>query len=423
MYDKMIRFILLFLLSINSVSVASSKDELINEIKGILTRVPQGTSIGIIIYNPLNQDTIYAHNHTKPMIPASVTKLFTTATAITTMGGNYSFSTKLFTDDLNTFDGIINGNLYIKGFGNSLFTDNEIIDMVMHLKTLGIREITGDIIGDDSYFDDIYVRDDWIPNERANVKLPPISALVLNRNQSIIQRRVGKRYRNYTRNVKSPPLFAASKLKESLINENILVIGDAKKGTTPENVYNLTESNATITDIISLINKNSDNFLAEVLFKAIGAEASKKQGNSFYSQQAILNFIESNGIYKDGLSIVDGSGISRFDQVTLSAVTGLLEKMYFDLNNFDIFFNSLSIAGVDGTLRSRMKGTHAENNFRGKTGTLNGVTSISGYITTAGGDDLIVGIMFEFKRGGWNFYRDLQDRIIEILSEYDEEKP
>jgi D-alanyl-D-alanine carboxypeptidase len=97
--------------------------------------------------------------------------------------------------------------------------------------------------------------------------------------------------------------------------------------------------------------------------------------------------------------------------------------MYFDINNFDDFYNSLSIAGVDGTLDDRMVGTAAENNFRGKTGTLNGVSSISGYLTTSGGEDLIVSIIFEFKSGRWRTYRNLQDEIIEELANLNEESP
>lgn len=397
-----------------------SKDDLAAKIRNILSKVPSGTNISIMVYNPLNQDTIYVESHTRPMIPASVTKLFTTATALSIMGGNHFFSTLLLTDDFNVSDGIVNGDLYVKGYGNGLFTDSDLNQMVRELIKIGISEITGDVIGDDSYFDDVYVRDDWIPNERANVKLPAISALVLDRNQSIVQRKVGKRTRHYTQNVTNPPLYVASRLKEKLVSNNIIVKGSAKTGVSPSQFKLLTESRSSMRDIISIVNKNSDNFLAEVLFKTIGAAASGKQGNSLYSQQSIINFIEANGIYKSGTSIVDGSGISRFDQVTLASVTGLLEKMYFDLIHFDDFFNSLSIAGVDGTLRNRMTGTFAENNFRGKTGTLNGVTSISGYITTSGGDDLIVGIMFEFTRGGWNFYRGIQDEIISLLAGWSE---
>lgn len=408
--------ILIFSFNLNS----ASREELLAKIRSVLNKIPAGTSTSLMIYNPLNQDTILAQNLTRPMIPASVTKLFTTATALSVMGGDHFLSTQLITDDLDFSDGVINGNLYIKGFGNSLFNDNDLDMMVNDLIIMGIKKIAGDIIGDDSYFDDIYIRDDWIPNERANVKLPAISAIVLDRNQSITKRKVGKRIRHYTENVKSPPIFAANRLKEKLIANDIVVSGITKSISAPQTSRLLSESKSSIREVIALINKNSDNFIAEVLFKSIGAAATGKQGNSLYSQQAILNFIDINGIYKPGTSVVDGSGISRFDQVTLASVTGVLEKMYFDLRHFDDFFNSLSIAGVDGTLRNRMTGTKAENNFRGKTGTLNGVTSISGYLTTPEGDDLIIGIMFEFTRGGWNFYRSIQDEIIVLLANWSE---
>jgi serine-type D-Ala-D-Ala carboxypeptidase/endopeptidase (penicillin-binding protein 4) len=411
-------FALIWIIILSINISATSRDELLTKIRDILTRVPSTTNTSIVIYNPLNQDTILAENLTRSMIPASVTKLFTTATALSVMGGNYFFTTQLLTDDMNINDGKIDGNLYIKGFGNPLFTDDDLNIMVNVLISLGINEISGDIIGDDSYFDDIYIRDDWIPNERANVKLPPISALVLDRNQNVIQRKVGKRIRHYTENVKNPPLFVASRLKEKISTNNIVIGGTVKVMPAPDRVRLISESRSSLRDIISMVNKNSDNFIAEVLFKSIGASATGKQGNSLYSQQSILNFIDINGIYKPGTSIVDGSGISRFDQVTLASVTGVMEKMYFDLRHFDDFYNSLSIAGVDGTLRNRMIGTKAENNFRGKTGTLNGVTSISGYITTSDGEDLIVGIMFEFTRGGWNFYRGIQDEIIVLLANW-----
>lgn len=411
---------LICLLIISFNLYPASREELITKIRNILSKVPAGTNTSLMIYNPLNQDTILAENLTRSMIPASVTKLFTTATALSVMGGDHFLRTLLLTDDFELSDGIINGNLYIKGLGNPLFSDNDLDKMVKELISLGVKEITGDIIGDDTFFDDIYIRDDWIPNERANVKLPAISAIVLDRNQSVVKRKVGNRIRHYTENVKSPPKFAANSLKEKLLANDIIVVGITNNKPAPQQTRLLSESKSSLREVIALINKNSDNFIAEVLFKSIGAAATGKQGNSLYSQQAIINFLDINGIYKPGTSVVDGSGISRFDQVTLASVTGILEKMYFDLRHFDDFFNSLSIAGIDGTLRNRMTGTKAENNFRGKTGTLNGVTSISGYLTTPDGEDLIIGIMFEFTRGGWNFYRGIQDEIIVLLSNWSE---
>jgi D-alanyl-D-alanine carboxypeptidase/D-alanyl-D-alanine-endopeptidase (penicillin-binding protein 4) len=223
--------------------------------------------------------------------------------------------------------------------------------------------------------------------------------------------------------VDNPPLFAARKLKEILQENKIIIEGEAKSDVTNPTAKVLFESKLSLREQLQLVNKNSDNFLAECLFKTIGAVASGKQGNSFYATQAILTFIKENGIYSDGTAVVDGSGISRFDQVTVGAIVGLLEKMYFDVNNAEDYYNSLSIAGVDGTLEDRMIGTLAEHNFRGKTGSLNGVSSISGYLTTASGDDLIISIMFEFKRGGGRTYKNIQDEIISLLAGLQESSP
>jgi PBP4 family serine-type D-alanyl-D-alanine carboxypeptidase len=211
----------------------------------------------------------------------------------------------------------------------------------------------------------------------------------------------------------------AQLLKKKLIEAGIEVSSNAEKGITPVDADLISEKGIELRELIQFVNKESDNFLAECLFKTIGAVASGEQGNAFYSTQTILTYISDNGIFAQGTAIVDGSGISRFDQITVGALTGLLEKMYFDMANFEDFYNSLSIAGVDGTLKKRLIGTFAEDNFRGKTGTLNGVSSLSGYLTCTGGDDLIVSIFFEFRHAGANFHRDIQDDIIRILCSLD----
>ncbi len=315
-------------------------------------------------------------------------------------------------------DGIINGSLYLKGYGNPLFNSSDLDLIVSKVKQMGITSITGDVIGDDSYFDDVYSRDDWITDEVANVKLPPISALVVDRNRSISYRKKRKRMVAYSVNIKDPPSNAALLLSSKLKAAGISCNGSSK-GITPANISPIYEHSLLLRNYISMVNKNSDNFMAECLFKIIGAESSGVEGNAFYSTQAILNFIDDNGIYKTGTSVVDGSGISRFDQVTAGAIGGLLEKMYFDIANFDDFYNSLSIAGVDGTLRHRLIGTAAEKNLHGKTGTLNGVSSLSGYVTNKKGDDLIVCFIFEFSRGGASMHKHVQDEIIRILAEWE----
>lgn len=392
-----------------------SKNELKKRIDDLLAMLPKSTKAALLIYNPILRDTLFKLNHTTSMIPASNAKLFTTAVALANLGGDYKLSTKLFSDDENLSDGVINGNLYIKGFGNSVFTQNDLEAMITELKARGITRITGNIIGDDTYFDNVYKRDDWIADEAANVNLPPVSALVLDRNRKIVSLRKGKRIRTQLSPIENPPLHIAKVMRSKLLENGILVDKAAKFGTTPNNSVLLSQSSITLRELIQPINKQSDNFLAEVLFKTIGAEKSKIQGNAFYSTQAILDFIEDNGIYSTGTTLVDGSGISRFDQITPGAVVGLLEVMYFDILNFDDFYNSLSIAGVDGTLRHRMIGSLAENNFRGKTGSLNGVTSLSGYLKTKNNEDIILSIIFEYQSGGSDFHKSIEDDIVKLV--------
>jgi D-alanyl-D-alanine carboxypeptidase len=411
--------IFVLLLFLNTSVFPASKEVIESRINGIVSRLPATTKAAVLIYNPLTQDTIFSLNPAVSMIPASNTKLFTTSAALSLLGGDYPLSTKLLCTDNNTRDGVINGNLYIKGYGNSVLTEQDITDMVLELKKSGITRITGNIVGDDTYFDNVYTRDDWITDETANVKLPPISAIVVNRNTTIVQKKRGRRTRNYVANVTNPPLHAAALVREKLLNNGIEVLSPAVTGITPEDNFVLAEKVIPLRKLIGLINKKSDNFLAECLFKTIGATASGTQGNAFYSTQAVLDFIDDNGIFAKGTAVVDGSGISRFNQITTGAIAGLLEKMYFDLKNFEDYYNSLSIAGVDGTLRNRMKMTAAENNFHGKTGTLNGVTSIAGYITTKKDEDLVISMIFEYQKGSQYLHKSLEDEIIEVLANWD----
>jgi serine-type D-Ala-D-Ala carboxypeptidase/endopeptidase (penicillin-binding protein 4) len=397
---------------------AETPEKIIKEIDNLISGIPASTKMAIMIYNPLTQDTLISINHTEPMIPASNTKLFTTATALEIMGGDHLLSTKILAEDNELSDGTIEGNIYLKGFGNSTFSSEDLEQLVNQLYQSGLRKVTGDVVGDDTYFDDVYSRDDWISDERANVNLPPISAIVIDRNRTVVVKKRKGRYRNYFVNIDNPPLFAAKKLKEVLISHGVEVEGKSISGQVTDNAKSIVESSIELRELLKEINKHSDNFYAECLFKTLGSVTSGQQGNSFFSTQAILNYIEDNSIYSTGTTIVDGSGISRFDQVTAGALVGLLEKVYFNIKQFDDFFNSLSIAGVDGTLHKRMVGTSAENNFRGKTGTLNGVSSLAGYVTTADNDDLIVCMIFEFTTGGPSKYKKIQDRIIEILADW-----
>ncbi|MBN2570760.1 MAG: D-alanyl-D-alanine carboxypeptidase/D-alanyl-D-alanine-endopeptidase [Ignavibacteriales bacterium] len=460
------RILFVFLFSINSIFAQVNIDKQINN---ILSKLPSSTTTAVMILDPQNDEVIFEKNRYTSMVPASNTKLYTTATAINLMGPDFQIATKLFTDDLELNDTIMDGSIYLKGFGNSLFTETELDSMVQDVVDLGIRRITGNVVGDDTYFDDIYYRDDWIMDEMPNVELPPISALVLNKNMATILISANKKSgskvscevipsidyllinnsakvttkrsspsltvitnsngidisvsgyvkkstyeKSYNVYIDNPPLFCAWVLKDKLEKKGIRVLGYPITAETPNKAIELSSSSVSLKEIISIINKKSDNFRAECLFKTIGAYFSGKQGNSFYSTQAVLTFADRNNIFDDGTSIVDGSGISRANEVTVNSIVGLLSSIYKNEGLFEPFYNSLSIAGYDGTLGGRMKyGT----NFRGKTGTLRGVSSLSGYLVTQNNKMIIISIIMSYTKKGSDFHRNIQDDIVEYLSE------
>ncbi len=442
------------------------------EIDQILGTEIDNPGFSVFVYDPLTLDTLYAKNISKPLIPASNTKLYTTATALHLLTPTYALNTKILTDDENFSDSTINGKVFIKGFGDALLTEEELDSAALVIAERGITKIDGDIIGDESYFDRVYTRDDWIKDERANVPLPPISGLSLDRNKIVIkffrngsvgdlpgykmfpsgyfynldmnakltkfrsrpriqvrtnddELRVtvggGIQRRNspysYLLYPDSPAVFTAMVFKDKLQSHGIEILGKAKSGTASDLSSQLFEIEHDVTRLINKVNKESDNYLAENLFKILGAEYSMKEGNSFYATQAVMTFLDQNGIYSEGTSIVDGSGISRFNQTTTASIVSLLEYIYFDLDRFDFYYNSLSIAGRDGTLDDRLFESAAYENFRGKTGTLYGVSSISGYLSTVNNNDLIISIIMNDKSVGQNKMRSIQDKIISWCAE------
>ncbi|MFH1194917.1 MAG: D-alanyl-D-alanine carboxypeptidase/D-alanyl-D-alanine-endopeptidase [bacterium] len=465
------RLFFLFTLSFLINSNYYSQTEIRDLIQSNLDRLPASTKCGILIYNSLAKDTVFSQNSSLLLIPASNTKLFTTATSLATMNGDFLFSTIIYSDDPVISDGILEGNIYLKGFGNSTFSVEELDSLVKSLFNRGLRTIIGDVIADDTYFDDYYSREDWIADETSNLKLPAVSALVLNRNEIVISlhaattankkltynispscsfynvsvsakstkkrstpkisvttsengininisgglKRKGSSVINV--DIDDPQLFASFIFYDLLKKNGIQVNGHPTKGETIIPSSELCKESVTLGDLIMPINKRSDNFAAECLFKALGAFYSGEQGNSFYATQAVLSFLRENDIYHEGTSIVDGSGISRYNNVSVKSITELLEKIYFDPYLYPYFYNSLSIAGVDGTLRNRFFNSTAYGNFRGKTGYLRGVSAVSGYLTAVTGSNYIVSIIMEFSEKDVSFYKAIQDDIITVLAE------
>jgi PBP4 family serine-type D-alanyl-D-alanine carboxypeptidase len=453
------------------LSLLLGNNSLTSRIEKVVSLIPSSTIASVYILNATTNENVYAKNINNAMIPASNTKLFTTAAALNLLGTKYFISTNIFTDGEISTDGILEGDLYIKGFGHSTFETKDLDSLIKLIKLSGIKKINGNVIGDDTYFDKLYTRDEWIIDERANVKLPPVSALVINKNQFVIKLdatgpigsklkyslepectfikidvsaevtssrtvpRIRSSFDNnqivvkvtgglrkrrsqlsYVVNIQNPPLYFALLLKDKLQEEGIEIEGEAISGKSPQNRSEIASVGITVDSLISLINKNSNNYLAECLFKLLGAFYSWEEGNSFYATQAVLSSFADEFIIDDETAVVDGSGISRFNTITTSSIVRLLNKLYKDGRLFEEFYKSLAISGIDGTLKDRNINNFVRGNFHGKTGTLNGVTALSGYLTGKNNDTYIVSIIMEYKKKGSNFHKEIEDKILLELS-------
>ncbi len=388
------------------------------KIKKILEKVPGGTDYTILIFDPMLNDTLFKYNIQKPLIPASNNKLFSSAAALYILGPDFKVYTRIFSDDNDVSDGVVNGNLYIKGYGDASFNSENLDEMIQDLKAAGIREVTGNVYGDDSYFDKEYYRHEWMANVEYEGDLPLISALVLDYNR-IKKEVVWSGRKSYKEEkILNPPLQIAEVFLQKLTNAEINVKGKAGEGKTPGEALLLSEFHSPIMELLKRQNKSSDNFYAETVFKILGAVSTGKQGTAINSYQALYSCLKNLGIETKGSSIVDGSGLSRSNYVTAATLGDLLKAVYFDLDIFEWYYKTLTIAGVDGTLGNRMKGTAGENNFRGKTGTLNGVSSLSGYMQTKKGADIILVMIFNYTTYNWTYYRKIKDEIVDAAADY-----
>lgn len=203
---------------------------------------------------------------------------------------------------------------------------------------------------------------------------------------------------SYTHFIKNPPLVCAGVLKNRLEAGGIKIdgtIGVQKFGFVQNNSANLllAQTGRNLIDVIYDLNKNSDNFLAENVFKLIGALSDGSENCAEKAKIKISEILQKNNIFSDGLKLNDGSGLSRRNLVSARTLVDILVNI--KQQPFSSGFEStLPIAGIDGTLRHRFIGSLAFNNLHAKTGTHNNVSSLSGYVTSADGEKFVFSIIF-----------------------------
>jgi len=356
-----------------------------------------GSATGVRVVDLSTAAALYDRHDATQLLPASNEKLVTSSTALAKWGASYRFKTEMLTTGSLAGDGTYTGTIFIKGFGDPTlstasyqghtlhFTTARLEHFVTALRNAGVKKIVGRIAGDDTWFDKVRTVSSWNAGESCDCA--PLSSLCLN----------GDLAANGSR-LKDPARTVATQLTALLRKAGIPVSGAPTVYPTPAKaLVSYTEYSAPLSRILAAMNKPSDNFYAEELTKGLGA-AFGGGGTTVRGNKVESAFLVSQGIAAGHFRLCDGSGLSYKDRLTTLDVTVLLRAMS-KRADWTTFWRSLAVAGVDGTLSDRMKGTAAYGNVHAKTGTLEVASNLSGYVLSANKHWLCFSILMN--HAGW----------------------
>jgi serine-type D-Ala-D-Ala carboxypeptidase/endopeptidase (penicillin-binding protein 4) len=369
-----------------------------------------GAFSGAFVYNATRRHTVFRLRSRRTRVLASNTKLFTTTTALLRFGTLTRLHTRLLGVGTLGTDGTYHGDIYLRGGGDPTFGSRRFVrraygsgatlqTLAARLKAAGVLAVGGRILGDESLFD--ARRGGPVSGFRTSVWVGPLSALdydrgLANERGSAFQRK--------------PAKFAAARFKTALEHLGVDVSGGVDAARTPATAQPLAAVDSpTMTRLIRLTNKPSDNFFAEMLLKGTAALATGR-GTTARGARLAMRTARRLG---SSAHLVDGSGLSRADRASPFRIVRLLLSMR-RRPEYPAFYNSLSIAGRDGTLAHRMRRGPARRHCRGKTGSLASVSALSGYCTARSGDVYAFSILMN----GVNVFaaRRLQNRMAQAMA-------
>lgn len=422
-------------------------------------------------------DTLFSREADRLYTPASNLKLFTAASALLALGPDHRFVTPLLAT--GPVDGdTLRGDLVLGGAGDPDLVTEDLAALADTLAALGVRAVEGDVRADASRFDDVEWGPGWMWDDGPYWYWPYVSALTLNDNTVTVVVRPGPGpgdpvtatlvpatgyvavnvravtvadsagaldvVRHWTpkenvidvegtmaagsdsvaeiRTVEDPARYAATVFAELLEARGIAIAGEPTRAPLEPGVPADTLArhvSEPLAESVRNFLKISDNLTGEQLVKTLAAEIDGPPG-SYDAGLAVERRILAGeaGIDTTRVHLADGSGVSRYNLVTARGITTLLAAMDAREDLREAWWAALPIAGVDGTLEDRMRGTAAEGRARGKTGTLSGVTALSGYVPTAGGETLAYSMIFEFFTGPTAPRRAVQDSIAAALARF-----
>ena len=363
-----------------------------------------GPGTGVWVYDPGAGDgqVLFTDDAGERRILASNTKLFTTAAALDRLGPETHLETRIWAETPIAADGTVNGSLYLVGDGDPGFGESDIAVLAQDVRDAGIRRVTGKILVDDTVFD----RRRGLgkdPNE-PNPYVGPLSGLSFQFGLS------GPGFAS------KPEIDAGLALRTALQNRDVSVGGGVEYGkASPElqaTAPIASVSSEPVAELVEQTNEPSNNFFAEMLLKRLAVEPGI-QGTTQAGARSVRAYARSLGTR---VRAKDGSGIGRKNQTSAQYVGELLAAM-LDEPADDAFYESLPRAGLEGTLANRMEGTTAEGRCRAKTGTINGVSALSGYCESSG-EPIVFSILMNGIGSNYTGARSLQDRMVVLVARY-----
>ena len=388
----------------HAVRPTSSRDELRTLIDS-LTGQPEfrGGFWGVLVVNARTGDTIYSKNAGRLFMPASNMKIVTSSAALTLLGPDYTYKTTFLIDG-PVQDSLLDGDLIVIGRGDPTISDNmrgvatTVMDALADsIRAHGIRQITGRLVRVGNAFPDSTRGYGWEWDDLGEYYAAGVDELIFNEGMAPTTPRPPPdtvRDSAYSGPAKDPGTGYLNALNDALIRKGITLDAGVLDSILPTPIKMdtlFTFTSMPMRNIIPALMKPSQNQIAEVLLKTIGLERGG-MGTADSARKIVGQLLLSWGVQQDGFVIRDGSGLSRHDMLTPETLVRVLDRMQQD-TAFAVFYNALPIAGIDGTLEDRMKGTPAEGNVRAKTGSISYARSLSGYVTTADGERLIFSML------------------------------
>jgi D-alanyl-D-alanine carboxypeptidase/D-alanyl-D-alanine-endopeptidase (penicillin-binding protein 4) len=309
--------------------------------------------------------TVFSLHGTWPLEPASNEKLPLTYAALVHLGPGFRFHTDVLGSGRR--DGHLwRGNLFLKGFGDPALHTSSLIRLARTLHAEGIRRVTGRVFADESWFDRRRTAPGW-KRSFYMAESPPLSALVVDRAV-------------YGGEVTPDPAGAAAAILTRVLDrDGVRVAHGSAWGRAPRGARLLARLRSQpLRAVLRFMDRWSDNFTAEMLLKTLGAQMTG-YGTTAAGARVVMQTLAGAHVPTAGIRIVDGSGLSSRDRLTVRSIVGVLMAARRTLWIRGPFFGALAIAGRRGTLTYRLRHTRAYGVVHGKTGTTDSASALSGY--------------------------------------------